>query len=61
LPSLASILEPLSDALTRYCLSATAALGILDRAERRGLRLEEPLRTALLSTSQEKSGTEPTA
>ncbi len=47
LPSLASILEPLSDALIPYCLSQRAARGILDRAERRGLRLEEPLRTAL--------------
>ena len=36
---LSDILEPMSEALERYCLSATACKGILRRAEKRGKTL----------------------
>lgn len=45
--SLSAILEPPGPHLQKYCLSQTAAQGILRRAERRGRTLPPTLRTAL--------------
>lgn len=45
--SLAEVLEPMSEQLRPYCLSATAASGILRRADRRGKTLPERLAEAL--------------
>ena len=47
--SLSEVLEP--DAPSRYSLSPKAAAGILRRAERRGKRLPEKLKEALLLTA----------
>lgn len=47
--SLSQVLE--TTVHPRYCLSARAAQGILTRAERRGKRIVEPLRTALLQSA----------
>ena len=49
---LSDILEPMSAALERYCLSATACKGILRRAEKRGKALPPILQAALIGQVQ---------
>ena len=49
--SLAEVLEPMSEQLRPYCLSATAASGILRRAERRGKALPARLAEALATVA----------
>lgn len=49
--SLAEVLEPMSERLRPYCLSATAARGILRRAERRGKVLPARLAEALAAVA----------
>ena len=53
---LRDVLEPWSEKLLKYLLSAKACQGILNRAKRRGKKLPEMLEKALIWQSRSKSG-----
>jgi len=55
---LSDVLQETGEILPRYYLSPTAAAGILKRAEKRGKKMPDALKDALLTTSRDLGNTE---